>query len=146
MALGEGGAWLWLGDGFATGGFEFAAAEGLVALVEDLLFALDGRFEPLEVALAFGECLLAGGECRLFGCGLRALCLFQGGAFVIDAAAFSFDGIAFAGELLVGELAFELLFLFDGLTVLEFQFGEFLLRGGIGFVASRESEDGWQHE
>ena len=135
-----------LGDGFAAGGFEFAAAEDLFALIQVLLLVLDGRRQAFKRSFALGERLLSGGECLLFGGGLRVLCLFQGGAFVVDAGAFSFNGIALTGKLLVGELAFELLFLFNGFTVQAFQLREFLVCGGIGFIASRECEDGWQHD
>ena len=130
-----------LRDGFAAGQFEFAAAEGLVALVHVLLLVFEGRLQPIEVAFALGECLLAGGEVFLLGCGVSVLGLFQRGAVVLDAAAFALDGIAFAGKLLVGELAFEVLFLCERLTVLAFQLGEFFFYSGVGLVATGERDD-----
>ena len=111
-------------------------------MVHVLSSVLKGRFETFECAFTLGECLLSGCERFLFGCGLRALCLFQRGPIVIQAAAFAFDRIPLAGNLLVGKLPFELLFLLDRFPILPLKLSQFLLRSGAGFVASGDAKDG----
>ena len=103
---------------------------------------MEGRFETFECAFTLGECLLPGGKRFLFGCGLRALCLLQCGPFVIHAAAFTFDGIPLAGNLLVGKLPFELLLLLNRLSILPLKLSQFFFPSRAGFVARGDANDG----
>ena len=111
-------------------------------MVQRLLLGFEGGGQTFEFAFAFGKFLLVLGERLLFGRGLRALFLLQRRAFVFEACALPFDGVAFGGDLLVGELVLEHLLAFQGFAVLAFELRELLVSVRIGFVAAGDDHHG----